>query len=53
VSVHDGKYDSVPLEEVNRGAKSVDVERFYRTDRLRPRYTSFEGLPVFIMTADA
>ncbi len=52
VSVHRGVYDSVPLERVAGSQKGVDVERFYNTDRLRPRYTSFDELPVFIMTGD-
>ncbi len=51
VSVHGGTYDSVPLELISTGAKTVAVERFYNSDRLRPRYTSFEQLPVFIMTS--
>jgi ATP-dependent phosphofructokinase / diphosphate-dependent phosphofructokinase len=50
VSVHDGVYDSVPLEEITRGARRVDVERFYHAERLRPTYKSFDGLPVLIMT---
>ena len=51
VSVLDGSYDSVPLERIAEGAKTVDVERFYNVDRLRPRYTSFADLPVLIMTS--
>ena len=33
--------------------KSVNVERFYNTDRLRPKFESFQMTPLFIMTSDA
>jgi hypothetical protein len=29
------------------------VERFYNTDRLRPKFESFEMTPLFIMTSDS
>jgi 6-phosphofructokinase 1 len=32
--------------------KVVDVEKFYETDRLRPKYKSFENKSFFIMTSD-
>jgi ATP-dependent phosphofructokinase / diphosphate-dependent phosphofructokinase len=51
VGVHHGVYDSVPLEEIARGARTVDVERFYNPGRLRPTYKSFQGLPVFLMAS--
>jgi hypothetical protein len=28
------------------------VDRFYNTDRLRPKFESFEMTPLFIMTSD-
>jgi hypothetical protein len=28
------------------------VERFYNTERLRPKFESFEMTPLFIMTSD-
>jgi len=52
VGVHNGVYDSVPLGSIRRGAKTLDVERFYNVERLRPTYDSFDGLPVFIVTAE-
>ena len=51
VAVKNGTYCSVGLEELSGGMKVVDVDRFYDTDRLRPHYHRFEGLPVFIMTS--
>ena len=52
VSVHKGVYDSVSLDVITETKKAVDVGRHYNTDRLRPKYTSFGGQPLFIMTSD-
>ncbi len=52
VSVHDGRYDSVPINTVIGNKKAVEVEKYYNTDRLRPKYKAFGGLPLFIMTGD-
>lgn len=40
VVLKDGRYDNVPIEVVTSKKKLVDVERFYNTDRLRPKYKS-------------
>ncbi len=50
VNVHNGIYDSAPIEVVTSRKKVVDVDRFYNTERLRPRY-EFERKPLFIMTS--
>lgn len=52
VVLKDGRYDNVPIEVVTSKKKLVDVERFYNTDRLRPKYKSFQLQPLFIMTSD-
>jgi 6-phosphofructokinase 1 len=52
VSVHNGRYDSVSIERVIAERKVVDVNEHYHVDRLRPRYETFAGRPLFIMTAD-
>lgn len=52
VVLKDGRYDNVPVEVVTSKKKLVDVERFYNTDRLRPKYKSFQLQPLFIMTSD-
>ncbi len=52
VSVHDGRYGSVPLETIVGAKKVVDVEKYYDPGRMRPKYKSFAGLPLFIMTSD-
>jgi 6-phosphofructokinase len=51
VSIHNGRYDSVPIDVVTGQKKSVDVARYYNTQRLRPIY-DFQDKPLFIMTAD-
>ena len=52
VNVRNGRYDNVPIDVVTSRKKVVDVGKFYNTERLRPKYTRFEGAPVFIMTSD-
>jgi 6-phosphofructokinase 1 len=51
VSVHKGFYDSVPIASVTSEKKTVDISKYYSTDRLRPIY-EFDGAPLFIMTSD-
>jgi ATP-dependent phosphofructokinase / diphosphate-dependent phosphofructokinase len=51
VSVHAGRYDSVPVEVVTGTKKHVDVAKYYSVDRLRPVY-DFRDKPLFIMTGD-
>ncbi len=53
ISAHNGRYGSVPLESIIGAKKVVDVEKYYDTDRMRPKYKSFNDLPLFIMTGDA
>ncbi len=52
INIRNGRYDNVPIEVVTSRKKVLDVGKFYNTDRLRPKYTRFEGAPVFIMTSD-
>jgi 6-phosphofructokinase 1 len=52
VNVRNGRYDHVPIDVVTSRRKVVDVGKFYSTDRLRPQYKAFSGVPVFIMTSD-
>jgi 6-phosphofructokinase 1 len=52
VNVRNGRYDHVPIDVVTSRRKVVDVGKFYNTDRLRPQYKAFSGVPVFIMTSD-
>jgi 6-phosphofructokinase 1 len=52
VSIHKGHYDSVPLEAMAGEKKFVRVDRYYNTDRLRPKYETFINQPLFVMTSD-
>ncbi len=50
VCLQNGVYDSVPLDVVIESKKTVDAERFYNAERLRPQYGQLRGHPLFIMT---
>ena len=52
VCLKGGKYDNVPIEVVTSTKKVVDVDKYYNTDRLRPKYKSFKEKPLFMMTSD-
>ncbi|HLO15840.1 MAG TPA: 6-phosphofructokinase [Anaerolineales bacterium] len=53
VVLKNGRYDNIPIDIVTSTKKTVHVDRFYNTDRLRPKFESFEMTPLFIMTSDA
>ena len=53
VVLKNGRYDNIPVDIVTSRKKTVNVERFYNTERLRPKFESFEMNPLFIMTSDA
>jgi 6-phosphofructokinase len=52
VVLRNGRYDNMPIDVVTKQKKLVNVDRYYNTDRLRPKYESFEMQPLFIMTSD-
>ena len=52
VCLRDGCYQTAPLEVVTSAKKIVNVEKHYRPDRLRPKYESCSGKPLFIMTSE-
>lgn len=52
VVLKNGRYDNVPVDVVTSTKKTVDVSRFYNIERLRPKYSSFEMKPLFIMTSE-
>lgn len=53
VSLRNGCYGSVPIDVVTAGRKKVvDVDKYYNVDRLRPKYETFSGQPLLIMTSD-
>ena len=53
VVLKNGRYDNIPIDIVTSRKKTVNVERFYNTERLRPKFESFEMTPLFIMTSDS
>jgi 6-phosphofructokinase 1 len=53
VVLKNGRYDNMPIDVVTSSKKLVKVAKFYNTERLRPRYKSFEMNPLFIMTSEA
>ena len=52
VVLKNGRYDNVPVDVVTSGKKTVNIDKYYDRDRLRPYYKSFEMLPLFIMTSE-
>ena len=52
VVLRNGRYDNVPIDVVTSSKKSVDVEKHYNRERLRPHYRRFAMQPLFIMTGD-
>jgi 6-phosphofructokinase 1 len=52
VCVKAGRYDSVPIETIVGTKKVVNVDKYYNVERLRPEYSDFAGLPLFIMTGE-
>ena len=52
VVLRNGCYDDVSLDYIAGRKKLVNVEKFYNPDRLRPRYETFQGMPLFIMTSE-
>lgn len=49
VVLKNGRYDNMPIEVLCAKSKTVNVGRFYNTDRLRPFYKKFAMKPLFIM----
>ena len=52
VVLKNGRYDNIPVDIVTSRKNTVNVDRFYNTDRLRPKFESFEMNPLFIMTSE-
>jgi len=52
VVLKNGRYDNMPIEVVTSTKKTINVEKYYNKERLRPLYTDFEMQPLFIMASD-
>ena len=53
VVLKNGRYDNIPIDIIISRKKTVNVERFYNAERLRPNFESFEMTPLFIMTSES
>ena len=49
VILKNGRYDNMPVDTITASKKIVDVKEYYNTERLRPRYSSFEMRPLFLV----
>jgi len=49
IILRNGNYDNAPIEIVTSFKKVVDIEKYYNTERLRPKYKSFEFMPLFLI----
>lgn len=52
VVLKNGRYDNMPLDVVTASKKTVNVDKYYNRERLRPRYANFQMQPLFIMTSE-
>ncbi|MEX1011173.1 MAG: ATP-dependent 6-phosphofructokinase [Balneolaceae bacterium] len=50
--LNNGRYEDRPIDIVTSTNKMVDVDKYYNTERYRPKYKSFGGRSLFIMTGD-
>ncbi|MCJ7626387.1 MAG: 6-phosphofructokinase, partial [Anaerolineaceae bacterium] len=48
VSLHGGKYSTVPINMILAGKKLVDVNAFYDVENYRPQVRDFMGVPMFL-----
>jgi len=53
VVLKDGRYGNIPIETITATKKVVNVAEHYNTERLAPKFESFEGKPLFVMTGDS
>ena len=52
ITLRNGIYGHTDVDIVTGYKKVVDVEKYYNTDRLRPKYESFAGKPLMIMSTE-
>jgi len=53
IVLKNGRYGNAPIDVITSQKKQVDIKKFYDTERLRPKYKSFEFQPMLIMTGDS
>ncbi len=47
-AIVDGKYSTVPISMVTDESRIVDIDRYYNTERYRPKFENMKGLPMFL-----
>ncbi len=52
VCVRGGCYDNVAIDTIMGRKKVVDIQKYYASERLRPKYETFVRQPLFIMTSE-
>ena len=52
ICLRNGVYDSVPINVITGRKKVVDIEKYYNSERLRPKYKTFLRQPLLIITSD-
>jgi 6-phosphofructokinase 1 len=50
VVLSNGRYGDIPLEAISGTKKVVNIKEHYNTERLRPKFASFENKPLFLMS---
>jgi 6-phosphofructokinase 1 len=48
VALREGKYTHIPMSEVAKGIKRVDVDEFYDVEQYRPKVRNVLGKPMFL-----
>jgi len=49
VNLKNGRYGDTPIDVVTSAEKTVNIDKFYNTERLRPNYKDFQGKPFFVI----
>jgi 6-phosphofructokinase 1 len=48
IAIRGGRYTHVPVPDPSRGPRTIDVARYYNTERFRPRYDGRDGFSVML-----
>ena len=47
-AINDGRYRMVDIPDPDLGARKVDIQKMYNSDRFRPNYKNHAGMPIFL-----
>ena len=48
MAIQNGCYTETAIPDPGLGARTVDLDTMYNTDRFRPNYSNKQGLPIFL-----